>query len=144
MIANISEILVTLTVGLMAGATSYSSLVEIPIRATTDEASQLKNWRLVFPKASGLLRTIGMITVPLLVLTWYLTGNIYWIYAAIPLFLLIPFTAIAIAKTNTKLLNLKNADGAMNLISSWGKLHHIRTIMAICSFIGCLLAISLK
>ena len=144
MITLILEFLSVLIVGLMAGSTFYSSFVEIPIRATTDEESQLMNWRLVFPKASGLLKSIGMITVPILILTWYLTSNIYWIFAAIPLFLLLPFTAIAIAKTNTKLLELKNSKGAKELIYGWDKLHHIRTIMAICSFAGCILAILLK
>jgi len=138
------EIISILSVGIVAGSTFYSSMVEIPVRAKTNEDEQLKNWRLVFPKASGLLKTFGNITMISILATWYFTGNITWLFGAIPLFILIPFTAIFIAKTNAKIASLTNSVGVSILIKNWGKLHHVRTALAILSFIICVFAVVLN
>ena len=135
------EISSIVLIGILTGASFYSSMVEIPIRATTSEEEQLKNWRLVFPKASKLLIIIGNIAMVLVLITWYLTGNTGWLMGAIPLIILIPFTVIFIFKTNAKLTSLTNSTGVSTLIRSWGKLHNIRTILAIISFIICAVSV---
>lgn len=131
------EISSIVLVGILTGASFYSTMVEIPIRATTSEEEQLKNWRLVFPKASKLLIIIGNIAMILVLITWYLTGNMGWLMGAIPLFILIPFTIIFIAKTNAKLTSLSDSIGVSSTIRAWGKLHNVRTILAVISFIIC-------
>ena len=131
------EISSIVSVGILTGSSFYSSMVEIPIRSTTSEEEQLKNWRLVFPKASKLLILIGNIAMVLVLITWYLTSNMGWLMGAIPLIILIPFTVIFIFKTNAKLTSLTDSTGVSALIRSWGKLHNVRTILAIISFIIC-------
>ena len=140
-IIQILEVSSIVSVGILAGSSFYSSMVEIPIRSTTSEEEQLKNWRLVFPKASKLLIIIGNIAMVLVLITWYLTGNMGWIMGAIPLFILIPFTVIFIAKTNAKLKSISDSTGVYSTIRDWGKLHNVRTILAIISFIICTVSV---
>lgn len=127
-------------VGLVAGATFYSSVVEIPVRQKTAEEDQLKNWILVFSKASSIFKTMGIITMFSILLTGYLTENWFWYVAAVPLFLLMPFTAIFIAKVNTEIMALKSSVGVHHLIKKWDRLHHIRTILSLIAFSICCLA----
>jgi len=142
-IIQVLEISSIVSVGIVTGSTFYSSMVEIPIRTKTSEEEQLKNWRLVFPKASKLLKLFGNITMILILATWYLTGNAGWLIGAIPLFILIPFTAIFIAKTNDKIISLSDSTGVSSTIRGWDKLHHIRTILTIISFIICVVSLVL-
>jgi len=139
-IIQVLEILSIVLVGILTGSSFYSSMVEIPIRATTSEEEQLKNWRLVFPKASKLLIIIGNIAMVLVLITWYLTENIGWLMGVIPLIILIPFTVFFIFKTNAKLTSLTDSTGVSSLIRSWGKLHNVRTILAIISFVTCVVS----
>lgn len=137
------EISSIVLVGILTGASLYSSMVEIPIRAKTSEEEQLKNWRLVFPKASKLLIIIGNIAMVLVLITWYLTGNMGWLMGAIPLIILIPFTVIFIFKTNAELTSLTDLTEVSTLIKNWGKLHNVRTILSIISFIICAISVVL-
>ena len=127
-------------VGLVAGATFYSSVVEIPVRQKTAEEDQLKNWILVFAKASSILKTMGIITMLSILITGYLTENWYWYVGAVPLFLLMPFTAIFIAKVNDEIMALTSSVGVSKLIKKWDRLHHIRTILSLIAFGICCLA----
>ncbi len=143
-IIQVLEIVSLVSVGIVTGSTFYSSMVEIPVRTKTSEIQQMENWRLVFPKASSLLKTMGNITMVLILLTWYLTKNTGWLIGAIPLFLLIPFTAIFIARTNRKIIAKKDMKGVSKIIRSWDKLHHVRTVLAIISFLICTVTLVLK
>ena len=129
------------SVGIVAGATVYSSFVEIPIRTKTSEEEQLKNWKLVFPRASNLLKKYGIVTMFSILTTWYLTANYYWFLGVIPLFILIPFTKIFIVKVNNKIMSLPDSKGVAEIIENWDKLHFVRTALAIISFILCVLAV---
>ena len=77
----------------------------------------------------------------LILITWYLTGNRGCIFRTIPLFILVPFTAIFIAKTNAKIISLSDAKGVSKTIRGWNKLHHVRTILAVISFLICAVTI---
>ncbi|MCK8521808.1 DUF1772 domain-containing protein [Aquimarina sp. D1M17] len=139
-IQTILKIIVLIGTGLVAGSTFYISLVEIKVRTQTNEEEHLKNWQMVFPKASRILKTFGIITVIFILLAWYFTQDILWIISAIPLFLLVPFTAIFISKTNAELANLKDVRGTIPKIHKWDKLHHVRTVLTILSFVIAVIA----
>ena len=140
MLNNIFQIIVLIATGLIAGSTFYISLVEIYVRSLTSEKEQLKNWKMVFPKASGILKTFGVITGVFILLTGYFTNNLLWYISAIPLFILVPFTAIYIHKMNNELAVLEDYHDVIPKIQKWDKLHHIRTVLAISAFIICVIA----
>ena len=138
MVTSLVQFLALVSLGLIAGATFYSSLVEIPVRQKTKPGDQVHNWHLVFPAASGLLKTFGILTLPLVVAAGYSSGNWLWYVSAVLMFALIPFTAVLIAATNDKLLAItvdKADDTSASLVRTWDKLHHVRTVLAGSAFV---------
>ena len=137
MLLNFLESTVLLSTGLLAGSTFYISFVEISARKTANDYNQLLNWQQVFPSAGKLLRAIGTVIIPFMILTGFLSDTWLWFLSAFLLFALIPFTLIKIAPTNDKLFALKldeASETTSKLIRSWDSLHHVRSIIAISAF----------
>jgi len=123
---------------IIAGAVLYTSLIEIPVRQQKNPEGQLNNWQLVFPRASGLLKTSGILLAPLLILSGYLSGNILWYVSFACLMVVQPFTAMFVTKTNNTLVALSaESDRAqiVSLIQTWDRLHHMRTAMIMSSML---------
>ena len=52
-----------------------------------------------------------------------------------------PFTAVAIAPTNEKLMAAKDGEKVKKELQDWGKLHNIRTYIGLAGFIGATVAV---
>jgi uncharacterized membrane protein len=132
------EVMATLSAGLFAGAAIYIDLAEQPARRQIDTAAALTEWRPSYKRAAvvqPLLAGVGFLSA---VAAWLLGGSVWWLVGAVLLVAVIPYTLIVVFPTNNKLLDPaidKNPDMARRLLIRWGRLHTVRSIMSVATFL---------
>ncbi len=136
------EIIATLAAGLFAGAAIYIDLAEQPARKKIDIAAALTEWRPSYKRAAlvqPILAAVGFLSA----LGAWLTGaSGWWLVGGVLLVAVIPYTLIVVFPTNDKLLDPaidKNPDVARRLLTRWGRLHTVRSIMSLAAFLGFML-----
>ena len=132
------EMLATLSSGLFAGAAVYVTLVEHPARmecgpllAVTEFAPSYRRGALM----QGALGAIGFLSAAA---AWLLGSSLRWLIGGVLLGAVIPFTLIVIFPTNKRLLDSslhKNSESASKLLIQWGRLHAVRTVLGLVSFL---------
>ncbi len=133
------EIVATLAAGLFAGAAIYIDLAEQPARKQLDTATALTEWRPSYKRAAvvqPLLATVGFLSA---VAAWLMGGSVWWLVGGVLLVAVIPYTLIVVFPTNNKLLDPaidKNPDLARRLLVRWGRLHTVRSIMSLATFLA--------
>jgi uncharacterized membrane protein len=131
------EILATLAAGLFAGAAIYIDLAEQPARKQLDTATALKEWRPSYKRAAvvqPLLAAVGFLSA---VAAWLMGGSVWWLVGGVFLVAVIPYTLIVALPTNNKLLDPtidKNPDLARRLLIRWGRVHTVRSVMSLATF----------
>jgi len=134
----LTEVMATLSAGLFAGAAIYIDLAEQPARRQIDTAAALTEWRPSYKRAAvvqPLLAGVGFLSA---VAAWLLGGSVWWLVGAVLLVAVIPYTLIVVFPTNNKLLDPaidKNPDMARRLLIRWGRLHTVRSIMSVATFL---------
>jgi hypothetical protein len=69
---------------------------------------------------------------------WILGAGVDWLAGGMLLGLVIPFTLIVILPTNRRLLSLalvKDSPEAQRSLDRWGKLHAVRSVLSVSSFL---------
>ena len=136
------EIIATLAAGLFAGAAIYIDLAEQPARKQIDTATALKEWRPSYKRAAvvqPLLAAVGFLSA---VAAWLMGGSIWWLVGGVLLVAVIPYTLIIVFPTNNRLLDPaidENPDLARRLLIRWGRLHTVRSIMSLATFLAFML-----
>ena len=136
------EIIATLAAGLFAGAAIYIDLAEQPARKELDTATALKEWRPSYKRAAvvqPLLAAVGFLSA---VAAWLMGGSVWWLVGGVLLVAVIPYTLIIVFPTNNRLLDPaidENPDLARRLLIRWGRLHTVRSIMSLATFLAFML-----
>ena len=133
------EIIATLSAGLFAGAAIYIDLAEQPARKQIDIAAALTEWRPSYKRAAvvqPLLAAVGFLSA---LAAWLMGGSVWWLVGGVLLVAVIPYTLIVALPTNNKLLDPaieKNPDLARRLLIRWGRVHTVRSIMSLATFLA--------
>ena len=133
------EIVATLAAGLFAGAAIYIDLAEQPARKQIDTATALTEWRPSYKRAAvvqPLLAAVGFLSA---VAAWLMGGSVWWLVGGVLLVAVIPYTLIIVFPTNNRLLDPaidKNPDLARRLLIRWGRLHTVRSVMSLATFLA--------
>lgn len=127
--------------GLVAGATTYISFVEVPGRANKSPSYQLENYHEIFPRAASIMKNFGGLVTLVTTATAALTNKKLWWIPVVLLGSLGPFTAIVIAPTNNVLMAATDGDKVKKELKNWGKLHSVRTCLSLMGFAGAVAAI---
>ncbi len=136
------EILATLSAGLFAGAAIYIDLAEQPARRQIDIAAALTEWRPSYKRAAvvqPLLAAVGFLSA---LAAWLMGGSVWWLVGGVLLVAVIPYTLIVALPTNNKLLDPtieKNPALARRLLIRWGRVHTVRSIMSMATFLAFML-----
>ena len=136
------EIIATLAAGLFAGAAIYIDLAEQPARKQIDTAAALTEWRPSYKRAAvvqPLLAAVGFLSA---VAAWLMGGSVWWLVGGVLLVAVIPYTLIVVFPTNNKLLDPaidKNPNLARRLLTCWGRLHTVRSVMSLATFLAFML-----
>lgn len=131
------ELLAALSTGLFAGAAIYINLVEHPARMSCGTDVAVSEFRPSYKRATVMQASLAALGTLNAVFAWFLGGGLAWLIGGILLCTVIPFTLIVIFPTNRQLLdpNLDNkSDLALLLLTRWGRLHAVRSILSLVAF----------
>jgi len=141
----VAMILTTVSAGLFAGAAVYITAVEHPARRECGPRIGVAEFRTSYRRGALMqapLAGVGMLTSAY---AWYAGAGLAWLIWGVALGVLIPFTVVVILPTNKRLLDpaLDAASvEASELLTRWGRLHAVRTIVGIAVFLAFVLMLS--
>jgi hypothetical protein len=132
------EVLATLSAGLFAGAAIYINFVEHPARMECGTAAALTEFVPSYRRAAimqGALAAAGLVSATA---AWLSGSSLGWLIGGVVLGAVIPFTLIVILPVNKQLLDsaVKNdSELASKLLVRWGRLHAVRSLLGLTSFL---------
>jgi len=135
------ELLATLCIGLFSGASIYINLVEHPARMSCGTAAAIAEWAPSYKRATVIQASLAALGFLSALAAWLRGAGIVWLVSGVLIGLVIPVTLIVILPTNRKLLdpNLeKESNEARQLLERWNKLHAVRSVLSLASFLVCL------
>jgi uncharacterized membrane protein len=135
---TIVEFIATLSASLFTGASIYINLVEHPARMSCGTAIAATEFAPSYKRATVMQVLLAVIAFLSAMTAWLMKTDTNWLIGGLLIFIVIPFTAVAILPTNKQLLNPsldKDSEYAHRLLERWGKLHAVRSILSLASLI---------
>ncbi|OGW38765.1 MAG: hypothetical protein A2010_04750 [Nitrospirae bacterium GWD2_57_9] len=128
------EFLAAMSAGLFSGAAIYINLVEHPARMSCGTVVAVTEFRPSYRRATVMQASLAAFGTLNAVVAWFLGAGLSWLIGGILLGSVIPFTLIVIFPTNRQLLDPdldKNSALALRLLTRWGRLHAVRSILSL-------------
>lgn len=129
--------LAILAAGVFAGAAIYVSLVEHPARMTLDAAVAVAQWRPSYRRATVMQASLAVAGTVLALLAWRQSAVRAWLYGALCLCAVVPFTVLVMFPINGALenenLNASNEE-VKALLDRWAWLHAVRSVLGLLAF----------
>jgi hypothetical protein len=134
----IAEIFAVLGCGLFARAALSVTLVEHPARMECGVDLAVAEFAPSYRRASRMQGFVAIFGSLSAASAWIAGASIAWLPGAILFFSVVPFTLLAILPTNRQLLD-KSLDRqsiqASALLVRWNRLHTVRTVVSLATFI---------
>jgi len=135
--------LAILATALFAGAAVYVSVVEQPARMACPIEVAIAEWRPSYRRATVMQASLAVLGTLSGIAAGISSGGAVWTVAAFVLSAVVPFTLIVMWSTNKRLedpqLDLSSAE-ARDLLARWGRLHAVRTAIALAALLLMLFA----
>jgi uncharacterized membrane protein len=131
-------LIATLCGALFAGAAAYVSLVEHPARLSCGPEIAVREFRPSYHRGAIMQATLAVIGTIAGFAAWAMGQGPLWAVGAAFLGSAVPFTLIAILPTNKRLLDPAlepSSSEAATLLSRWGALHAVRTLVGLVALI---------
>jgi uncharacterized membrane protein len=141
-LTTLAELIATLSSGLFTGASIYINLVEHPARMQTGIRPALTEFAPSYHRATVTQVSLAVAGFLSALIAWRSRSDVKWLIGGGLLVSVIPFTALVILPTNKKLLDPTTAndlDLAENLLTRWGRLHAVRSVLSLASLLMFLL-----
>jgi len=135
--------LATLLAGLFAGAAVYINVAEHPARVECGSALAATVFGPSYRRAAAMQASLAVLGSLAGMLAWLGSGESAWMWGALALFSVVPFTLLAIMPTNRRLLDpTREPDSPETaaLLDRWGRLHAVRSAAGLLSFVLFVLA----
>jgi uncharacterized membrane protein len=119
---------------LFAGAAIYINLVEHPARMGCDTNTAVTVWAPSYKKATVMQASLAIVGLLSGLAAWLLGGGVLWLFGALFIGSVVPFTFIVIMPTNHKLLEPGrdlSSEETRTLLEHWGKLHGVRSALSL-------------
>ena len=119
---------------LFTGAALYISIAEHPARLGLDDSALLRQWQPSYKAALPMQAGLAMVGGALAIWAWTTDGGLLWLVGALLLLANWPFTAIAIMRTNKKLLAMNPGEAgpeSRSMLLKWGRLHAVRGALGV-------------
>ena len=139
---TLAELIATLSSGLFTGASIYINLVEHPARMQTGIRPALTEFAPSYHRATVTQVSLAVAGFLSALIAWRSRSDVRWLIGGGLLVAVIPFTALVILPTNKKLLDPATAndlDLAEKLLTRWGRLHAVRSVLSLASLLMFLL-----
>ena len=128
------EVVASVACTLFTGASVYISLVEHPARMSLSTEAAAMQWAPSYKRATVMQVTLAVVATVAGIVRWWQGAGDMWLYGALLIFSVIPFTAIVVLPTNKKLLapgrDLGSAE-TRTLLEAWGRLHAVRSAVSV-------------
>lgn len=132
------QFVAVLAATLFTGAAIYINLAEHPARMECGTAVAVTVFGPSYRRAA-VMQVVLALVATVAGIAAYLTGApLAWLVGAFVIFAVVPFTLLAIKPTNQQLLNPaigRTSDAAHRLLQRWGRLHAVRSILALAASI---------
>jgi uncharacterized membrane protein len=137
-LAAVAETIAALSSGLFAGASLYINLVEHPARMQAGTRVALAEFAPSYKRAMVTQVSLAIAGFLSALFAWRSRSDARWLLGGGLLASVVPFTSLAILPTNKKLLDPETSndlDLAEGLLSRWGKLHAVRSVLSLASLL---------
>jgi uncharacterized membrane protein len=127
----------TFCAGLFVGAAVYVTLVEHPARMECGSGLAVTEFGPSYRRAAVLQALLAAVAFVAASLAWIGSHKMVWLLGGLLIVAVIPFTLIVILPTNRKLLDQsldRSSQEARQLLTRWGRLHAVRTILSLMAF----------
>ena len=132
-IQQVAKLVAILSCGLFAGAAIYINLVEHPARLECGTELAVTEFGPSYRRAAVMQASLAAIGLVCAIGAWLAGAGVSWLIGGILLGSVIPFTLVVIMPTNKQLLAPtldKESAEARELLSRWGKLHAVRSVLS--------------
>jgi Domain of unknown function (DUF1772) len=129
---------------LFAGAALYVTLAEHPARMRLADEHGLAQWKASYARAAPMQVLLALLSLALGVWAWWKTDEIWLLAGALLIAAAIPLTLIVILPVTRRLqATAAGAAGADTraLLTRWGRLHLLRTLLGLAAVAAYLAAI---
>ena len=136
---TISTVVATVAGGLFAGASAYVSVVEHPSWIESGAAVAIKHFGPSTRRAGAMQGGLAMLGLLTSAVAWFQGAGVGWLVGGLLLATLVPFTFIVIVPVNRRLLDSRLDPGSPEaawLLSRWGQLHAVRTLVGVAAFVA--------
>lgn len=130
---QIAEFVAVLACALFAGAAIYITFIEHPARMECGVEIAATEFSPSYRRATAMQATCAAVGLLSSIAAWLAGASLLWLVAGVLLGSVIPFTLIAILPTNKLLLSPeldRRSDEARRLLTRWGRLHAVRSILS--------------
>jgi uncharacterized membrane protein len=124
--------------GVFAGAAAYITLVEHPARMECGTALALAEFGPTYRRAALMQASLAVVAFVAAIGAWVCSSTFAWLLGGLLIAAVIPFTLIVIRPTNKQLLDPsldRDSDNARRLLTRWGRLHAVRTVLSLAAFL---------
>lgn len=143
MARRLAEALATFCCAVFFGAAVYISLVQQAAALETGTEFAVRFFAPMYRRASMMQASLAVVG-GLASLTAYLLGaGRAWLLSAVLIAGVIPFTLLVVEPVNQEIRTVDpSADGALELLVRWGRLHWVRTVASGAALVTCLVAMA--
>ena len=128
------ELIANMSCALFAGAAIYINLAEHPARLECGTGLAATVFGPSYRRAAAMQASLALIATITGFAMGINGGSWCWFVGATLIFLVIPFTFIAIMPTNNQLLDPsrdRESSETLELLVKWGKLHSVRSVLSL-------------
>jgi hypothetical protein len=134
----IFQFIAVLATTLFAGAAIYINIAEHPARMECGTLLAATVFGPSYRRAAVMQALLALIATVAAVGAWFTGAAAVWLIGAVLIFAVVPFTVLVIGPTNKKLLDPavdRSSDTVHRLLQRWGRLHAMRSALALASSI---------
>ena len=128
------ELISVLACTWFTGAAIYITTVEHPAGLSCGTEIAATEWAPSYKRATVMQAPLAVAAGVFGLTRGVLGGGAIWIWAAVLILAVVPFTLVVIHPTNHRLLDPRRdraSDETRKLLNTWGRLHLVRTVLSL-------------
>lgn len=134
MISEFVELVAVLSCTLFTGAAVYITAVEHPARLSCGTEIAATQWAPSYKRTTVMQAPLAMLAgISGIIRSTRGDDGALWLWGALMILAVVPFTLIVIRPTNNRLLEPgrdRRSDETLQLLKSWGRLHGVRSVLS--------------